>query len=227
MPALNVSCFACDALHADPPQYDETNDGDPYVCFRRRDIRATRKTRRTDNFSVERMQKIQTELRSAHDLAQMVLQREHEKALLYRSEREVWEAKWKLFETKRRWPSLGMTREEEEIITGRITSAQAATVNMNILGGHQQLHNVPSVRKRLPERERDEREKRERAMEAAKVTEKGIVVTGRSAGPEVIKEKMAALRQKLEEEMAKKKTADLDWDDMTDASEENLPYIQY
>lgn len=216
MPSLNVCIVLKVASCSEVPQYDETNDGDPYVCFRRRDTRATRKTRRTDNFSVERMQKIQTELRSAHNLAQMVSRREQEKAALYQAEKDVWEAKWKLFETKRRWPSLGMTREEEEVITGRTTGAQAATVNINLLGGHEQ--SVQQNRKRLPERERDEREKRERAMEVVKAAEKGITSTGRSSAPDVLRERMLALRQRLEEEMAKRKEADLQWDDATDVS---------
>jgi hypothetical protein len=162
------------------------------------------------------MQKIQTELRSAHNLSLMVLRREQEKSALYKAERELWEAKWKLFETKRRWPSLGMTREEEEVITGRTTGVQAATVNTNLLGRHHLQQSVP--RKRLPERERDEREKRERAMEATKLAEKGLTSTGRSSAPEVLRERMAVLRQRLEEELAKKKAADLQWDDATDVS---------
>ena len=161
------------------------------------------------------MQKIQTELRSAHGLAQMVLRREQEKSGLYKAERKVWEAKWKLFETKRRWPSLGMTREEEEMITGRTTGAQAVPVNLNPVGGHLQ-QSIPQVRKRMPERERDEREKRERAMEANKVGEKAMTTSGRSMAPEVLKERMALLQQRLEQEMARKKETDLQWDDATD-----------
>jgi enhancer of polycomb-like protein len=55
-PTLNVSHLVSTLSD---PQFDETNDGDPYVCFRRRDVRAARKTRRTDNFSVDQFQKIQ------------------------------------------------------------------------------------------------------------------------------------------------------------------------
>jgi enhancer of polycomb-like protein len=203
-------------------QFDETNDGDPYVCFRRRDIRATRKTRRTDNFSVEQMQKLQTELRSAHQLAQMVVKREQEKKTLYKAEKEVWEAKWKLLETKRRWPSLGITREEEEIITGRPTGVAVQpgpTLNVGMLSGnvlHQQSGNLP-IRKKVPEKEREERERREKAAEAAKAAEKGVGI-GRWYAPEEVKSRMLALTQRLEEEMRKKKEADAQWDDATDVS---------
>lgn len=210
--------------------YDESNDGDPYVCFRRRDIRATRKTRRTDNFSVERMQKIQSELRSAHNLAQMVLVREQQKKLLYKSDKEVWEAKWKLFETKRRWPSLSMSREEEEIITGRLSGGTQA-FNPHMMSGHHALQaqqqNIPQMRKKVPEREREEREKRERAAEAVRAVERGLTSGGRQYAPEMLKERVAALKQELDEMMAKKKEADAQWDDATDNSYQPLPPSQH
>lgn len=209
--------------------YDETNDGDPYVCFRRRDIRATRKTRRTDNVSIERMQKLQVEMRQAHLLASMVLRRETEKLQLCKVDKEVWEAKWKLYETKRRWPSLGVSREEEELITGKQSreSAMAAAgmVNAAMLGGRDPLgaqrDNIPAIRRKNPDKEREEREKRERgAMEAARIVEKGMGLGAgaRSMAPELLKERMTALRQRLEDEMAKRRIADADWDDATDVS---------
>ncbi|WVR06584.1 hypothetical protein IAU60_003616 [Kwoniella sp. DSM 27419] len=210
--------------------YDETNDNDPYVCFRRRDIRATRKTRRTDNHSIEQFQKLQSELRSAHNLATMVVRRENEKRALFKADKDVWEAKWKLFEVKRRWPSLGMTREEEEIITGRPMSG-VVPITLPAMAGSQPLHpsqtNIPSMRKKAQEKDRDEREKRERAIEAARAADKtGGAFSGRSNAPEAIKERILALQQKLDEIMAKKKEADSHWDDCTDSSYQPLPVTQ-
>ncbi|KAK4683741.1 enhancer of polycomb-like protein, partial [Tremellales sp. Uapishka_1] len=196
--------------------YDETNDGDPYVCFRRRDVRAARKTRRTDNFSVERMQKIQTELRKAHEIVKFTLQREQEKRSLYKADKDLWEAKWKLFEIKRRWPSLGMTREEEEFITGR-PNANAAAVSA-LHPSH--IANIPQIRKKVPER--DERERRDAFTKQS--GNRGYVSTfEKSTAPEALKERMLALRQRLEEEMAKKRENDLSWDDCTDNSFQPLP----
>ena len=175
------------------------------------------------------MQKVQVEMRTAQAIAQMVLRRETEKLALVKVDREVWEAKWKLFETKKRWPSLGMTREEEELITGRQTResvmAAAGTVNAAMLGGRDvlsaQRDNIPSIRKKLPEKEREERDKRERnAMEAARIVERGMGMGagGRSNAPEILKERMMILRQKLEEELSRKKASDAEWDDATDVS---------
>lgn len=213
--------------------YDETNDGDPYVCFRRRDIRATRKTRRTDNFSVEQMQKLQYELRTAHEIAKLVVAREHNKRDLYASEKDVWEAKWKLYETKKRWPALGLTPDEEMIIVGRIGHGSTGNnmvpgqggygsnnVHMSNING-QALLGVPRVSKKMAEREKEiEREKRERMAEANNRGggDRTGGVAARWFAPDELKARMQALRSKLEEEMTRRKETDMDWDDATDVS---------
>ncbi|WRT68052.1 uncharacterized protein IL334_005027 [Kwoniella shivajii] len=206
--------------------YDETNDNDPYVCFRRRDIRATRKTRRTDNHSIEQFQKLQSELRSAHNLASMVVKREHQKKELFKSDKEVWEAKWKLFEIKRRWPSLGMTREEEEFITGRpMTGVVPVTIPSMPLQPTSSANISIFRKKQHHEKDRDERDKRDRAIEVSRNATDRIPVglAGKSNAPEAIKERMAALQQKLDEIMARKKESDASWDDCTDNSYQPLP----
>jgi enhancer of polycomb-like protein len=211
--------------------YDETNDNDPYVCFRRRDVRAARKTRRTDNHSVEQFQKLQFELRKAHDLATLVLRREREKQSLYAAEKEVWEAKWKLFETKRRWPSLGVTRDEEEIITGRQNGAAAAAaavaaingqMGLTHLGGGQSANSSRSHSRKQVEKDREERDRRERAIEAARQAERSNL-PGKSMAPEAVRERLLAQQTKLEEELARRKALDSHWDDYTDTSYQPLP----
>lgn len=175
------------------------------------------------------MQRLQAELRSAHILSQMVLQRELQKKASFQVEREVWEAKWKLYETKRRWPSLGMTKEEEEMISGRAAvqpgtagSNTTARIDTTMLNGAHALQpqstNVPSMRKKQSEKDREEKERRERAIEAARNAEKGIATGGRSLAPESLKERVMALQQKLEEAMARRKARDAEWDDFTDVS---------
>lgn len=51
-------------------------DIDPYVCFRRRETKSVRKTRRTDQQSLERLRKLRTEMEKARNLLEMVLRRE-------------------------------------------------------------------------------------------------------------------------------------------------------
>ncbi|EIW67543.1 hypothetical protein TREMEDRAFT_33468 [Tremella mesenterica DSM 1558] len=203
--------------------YDETNDNDPYVCFRRRDIRATRKTRRTDNYSVEQFQKLQGEMRMAHMISQMVVQREHHKRALYQSEREVWESKWKLFETKRRWPSLGVTPQEEEFITGRPQVGIISTQTQSFVNGHlalqQQQQNIPQIRKKGLDREKEERERRDRVVEnrLEKGLNKGLNLS------ELLREKLAQRENRLLEGLNRKKEGDNQWDDYTDSSYNPLP----
>lgn len=199
--------------------YDEANDGDPYVCFRRRDIRATRKTRRTDNYSVEKFQKLQYELQAAHQIVSMVQSRERLKQTSFKADKELWEAKWKFFETKRKWPSLGVTRDEEDFITGRSLQQQQARAAENAQFMTPQSINVTAIRKKVPDREREERERRDRQIEAARAAEKGVVNGGRSMAPEHYKERIQALKQKVEEAQARRAALNADWDDYTDVSQ--------
>ncbi|QIW99153.1 hypothetical protein AMS68_004671 [Peltaster fructicola] len=53
------------------------DDADPYVCFRRREVRQTRKTRGRDAQVVEKLKKLRLELEQARSLVQMVVQREN------------------------------------------------------------------------------------------------------------------------------------------------------
>lgn len=157
----------------------------------------------------------------------MVMQRERQKQASFKVDKELWEAKWKLFETKRKWPSLGLTPQEDELITGRAQHQQVqqqarAAESLAMANGanalHAQSQNVPQARKKQPDREKDDRERRERAIEAARAAEKGVAAGGRSLAPESLKERIQALSQKLEECMSKRAAADADWDDLTDVS---------
>jgi hypothetical protein len=52
------------------------DDNDPYVCFRRRETKPVRKTRRTDQQSMEKLRKLRAELETARSLLEMVTRRE-------------------------------------------------------------------------------------------------------------------------------------------------------
>ena len=60
----------------DPNANEKENDADPYICFRRREIRQTRKTRRADSLGAERIRLLQKSLHYARDLVLSVCQRE-------------------------------------------------------------------------------------------------------------------------------------------------------
>jgi enhancer of polycomb-like protein len=120
IPQLNVSHSSFDALIQSltipPEQYDESNDGDPFVCFRRRDVKPVRKTRRTDTASVDRMLKLKAELGQAKDLAERVLSREVKKLEVTKEARVVIDSRLKFLELKRKFPTLSNPADDELLI---------------------------------------------------------------------------------------------------------------
>lgn len=74
----------------DPNANEKENDADPYICFRRREFRPTRKTRRADTLGAERVRLLQKSLHRARDLVLAVAKREVLKG-------EVWAAEEGIF----------------------------------------------------------------------------------------------------------------------------------
>lgn len=60
----------------DPSANEKENDADPYICFRRREFRQARKTRRADTLGAERIRILQKSLISAREIILNVAQRE-------------------------------------------------------------------------------------------------------------------------------------------------------
>ena len=54
----------------------ESDDSDPYVCFRRREVRQIRKTRGRDAHVYEKMRKLRRELEDARQIVKLINQRE-------------------------------------------------------------------------------------------------------------------------------------------------------
>ena len=54
----------------------EKDDADPYVCFRRREVRQVRKTRRSDQQSTEKLRQLRLDIYRLRDLVDMVTKRE-------------------------------------------------------------------------------------------------------------------------------------------------------
>ncbi|CAI5755507.1 unnamed protein product [Candida verbasci] len=73
----------------DPNANEKDNDNDPYVCFRRREFRQVRKTRRADTLGAERIRLLQKSLQKARELVLNVSEREILKAKTFQSEREL------------------------------------------------------------------------------------------------------------------------------------------
>lgn len=80
----------------------ENDDSDPYVCFRRREIRQVRRTRNRDNASQEKLKKLRHELEAARSMLVMVRQREQMRKELLEVDRAVFAQRQHFRETKRK-----------------------------------------------------------------------------------------------------------------------------
>lgn len=81
-------------------QANDLDDADPYVCFRRREQRTTRKTRGRDAQVTEKLKKLRLELEQARALVQMVVSRESLQKQNLEISRKVFEQRRKLKEVK-------------------------------------------------------------------------------------------------------------------------------
>ncbi|KAL7417881.1 enhancer of polycomb-like-domain-containing protein [Mrakia frigida] len=199
--------------------YDESNDGDPYVCFRRREAKPVRKTRRTDSQSVDRLVLLQAELLKAQQLALDTLVRERRKAELVTCEREAWDAKIRLIEVKRKYPTVGHKPEDEDMLfkTG-IGAAKKQRVEGSYVesrpeklsksapgvggGSRKSMGGRDSVSSPAPGQEgKEKREPGERTMPV-----------------EALRERTLAIAMQIERDVARKREGDYQWEDMTDVA---------
>ncbi|KAK6457443.1 enhancer of polycomb-like-domain-containing protein [Scheffersomyces xylosifermentans] len=77
----------------DPNANEKDNDADPYICFRRREFRQARKTRRADTLGAERIRLLQKSLHRARDLIMSVAQRELLKLENWQTERAIFQSR--------------------------------------------------------------------------------------------------------------------------------------
>ncbi|KZF22668.1 histone acetyltransferase complex component Epl1 [Xylona heveae TC161] len=91
----------------------ETDDSDPYVCFRRREVRQVRKTRGRDAQSSEKLKRLRKELEDARQLVAMVKQREIMRRDILAVDRQLFEQRAKVKDAKR---SLGIKGDDEDLV---------------------------------------------------------------------------------------------------------------
>lgn len=100
-------------------QLDETDTkNESYICFRRRESKAVRKTRAQQATYSDKMIRLQSELATAMELATSVLQREGLKREAANHGSGVWESRFLLIDLKRKFPTLG-AKEDEELFYDR------------------------------------------------------------------------------------------------------------
>ncbi|KAK4543138.1 hypothetical protein LTR36_005916 [Oleoguttula mirabilis] len=97
----------------------DADDADPYVCFRRREVRQTRKTRGRDAQVVEKLKKLRLELEQSRQLVQLVVQREHLNKENLETSRKVFEQRKQLKEVKISKGIVGDKGDDEELLVNQ------------------------------------------------------------------------------------------------------------
>ncbi|KAL1650655.1 Enhancer of polycomb-like protein 1 [Didymella pomorum] len=91
----------------------ETDEADPYVCFRRREVRQVRKTRGRDAQVTEKLKKLRNELEQARLLMAQVKRREALMRDSLANDKQIFEQRHAVKEIKRR---LNIKTDDEELL---------------------------------------------------------------------------------------------------------------
>lgn len=120
------------------------NEADPYLCFRRRESKPIRKTRRTDQQSIEKLRKLRMEMESARSLLEMVSRREKVRKESLVHEHMIFDQRTKVREQKR---ILGIKDEDDDL--------QHQKVRLSILVSWCHMNSAPSSARILNCTEKD------------------------------------------------------------------------
>ena len=107
----------------------ETDDGDPYVCFRRREVRQVRKTRGRDAQSTEKLKKLRKEREEARQLVILVRQRELIKKEQLAIDRQLFEQRTNLRKMKCGLPDQFKEDDDDLLINQKVNTDRTYTVN--------------------------------------------------------------------------------------------------
>lgn len=92
--------------------HQDSDDMDPYVCFRRREVRQTRKTRARDVQSADKLKRLRRELEDGRSLVLQSYERELNKRDLLQMDKAVYETRASLKEMKVR---LGIKTNDDDL----------------------------------------------------------------------------------------------------------------
>ncbi|KAG6856960.1 hypothetical protein H0H87_011630 [Tephrocybe sp. NHM501043] len=108
--------------------FDESDmPNESYICFRRREIKAVRKTRAQQAPASDKLIRLQLELTYPLELAKTLLSRETYKKEAAQSTQQVWGKRLGLVDLKRKYPSLG-DRGDEELLVDKEKPKKTETV---------------------------------------------------------------------------------------------------
>ncbi|KAK0752078.1 EPL1-like protein [Schizothecium vesticola] len=105
--------------------HQESDEMDPYVCFRRREVRQTRKTRARDVQSADKLKRLRKELEEGRQLVMAALHRENLKADMLKIDRAIFEQRAQLKAQKIR---LGIKTDDDDLINAKPQKRKAPEV---------------------------------------------------------------------------------------------------
>lgn len=123
-------------------KHQESDEADPYVCFRRREVRQTRKTRARDVQSAEKLKRLRKELEEGRQLVLAAHNREVLKAEMLKADRAIFELRGQLKEHKIR---LGIKTDDEDLINQKVSLPFSVTATRRLV-----LTRRSRKRERLP-----------------------------------------------------------------------------
>lgn len=97
--------------------HPDTDEQDPYVCFRRREVRQTRKTRQRDVQSADKLKRLRRELEEGRQLILLSHERELLKREILLSDRLIFDNRATLKDTKVR---LGIKTDDDDLYTTKV-----------------------------------------------------------------------------------------------------------
>ena len=98
----------------------DTDDADPYVCFRRREVRQVRKTRGRDAHSAEKLKKLRKELEESRGLLSLIRSRESTKQDQLATERQLFEQRTNLRQVKLNLPDQYKDGDDDLLINQKV-----------------------------------------------------------------------------------------------------------
>ncbi|KAG8834822.1 Enhancer of polycomb-like protein 1 [Serendipita sp. 399] len=95
---------------------DEADDGNVYVCFRRREVKPTRKTRRMETTSIDKLTRLSVEFQSALQLANKAIEREETKRKICAENKAIWNLRSRMVSITSKYPDLRNVEDDKWLV---------------------------------------------------------------------------------------------------------------
>lgn len=181
---------------------NDKNEGDPYVCFRRREIKSVRKTRRSDAQSLEKLRRLRTEMEQARTILERVCRRERLRKESLALEQDIFNQRVVFKDMKRK---LGIKEADEELFGTAKKKRKLVDMSGAQIGASGVIK-IPGMRK-------------SKGLEGAlsfSADLSTIPPPGQSEAEIAQRERDAAIRREIETELQKHLEANYGWEDITD-----------